>query len=101
MTEAVAGQDFLLNCISCKKREEVSSAATVDWHFQAAGGNDSVHVSELSSLPDVIPAHELTVNPTCCSFSLHCSCSEHKQQNYLAQNMSNRLTGDDPFSAHM
>lgn len=47
MTEAVAGNDFLLGCISCKKREEVSAAATVDWHFKAAGENESVHVSEL------------------------------------------------------
>ncbi|XP_014325281.1 sodium channel subunit beta-1-like [Xiphophorus maculatus] len=34
MTEAVAGEGFLLNCISCKKREEVSARATVDWHFK-------------------------------------------------------------------
>ncbi|XP_054878820.1 sodium channel subunit beta-1-like [Poeciliopsis prolifica] len=34
MTEAVAGEGFLLGCISCKKREEVSARATVDWHFK-------------------------------------------------------------------
>lgn len=34
MTEAVAGEGFLLNCISCKRREEVSARATVDWHFK-------------------------------------------------------------------
>lgn len=37
MTEAVAGKDFLLGCISCKKREEVSAQATVDWHFRPLG----------------------------------------------------------------
>ncbi|KAI5092500.1 sodium channel subunit beta-1 precursor [Silurus meridionalis] len=44
MTEAVVGKEFLLGCISCKKREEVSGAATVDWHFKPAGGNDSFHI---------------------------------------------------------
>uniref|UniRef100_A0A3Q3AFF2 Sodium channel regulatory subunit beta-3 n=1 Tax=Kryptolebias marmoratus TaxID=37003 RepID=A0A3Q3AFF2_KRYMA len=34
MTEAVAGQGFLLGCISCKKREEVPARTTVDWHFK-------------------------------------------------------------------
>ncbi|XP_034553350.1 sodium channel subunit beta-1 [Notolabrus celidotus] len=37
MTEAVAGGGFLLGCISCKKREEVSARATVDWHFKPLG----------------------------------------------------------------
>uniref|UniRef100_UPI0037E9A89B sodium channel regulatory subunit beta-1 n=1 Tax=Semicossyphus pulcher TaxID=241346 RepID=UPI0037E9A89B len=37
LTEAVAGNGFLLGCISCKKREEVSARATVDWHFKPLG----------------------------------------------------------------
>ncbi|CAJ1062822.1 sodium channel subunit beta-1 [Xyrichtys novacula] len=37
LTEAVAGQGFLLGCISCKRREEVSARATVDWHFKPLG----------------------------------------------------------------
>ncbi|MCI4391140.1 hypothetical protein PGIGA_G00130710 [Pangasianodon gigas] len=44
MTEAVAGQDFLLGCISCKRREEVSGASTVDWHFKPAGGDEFFHI---------------------------------------------------------
>ncbi|XP_033968613.1 sodium channel subunit beta-1 [Trematomus bernacchii] len=40
MTEAVAGEGFLLGCISCKKREEVSARATVDWHFKPLGVED-------------------------------------------------------------
>ncbi|KAG9335428.1 hypothetical protein JZ751_004750 [Albula glossodonta] len=37
MTEAVAGESFLLGCISCKKREEVSASTTVDWFFKPEG----------------------------------------------------------------
>ncbi|KAM3873026.1 sodium channel regulatory subunit beta-1 [Diretmus argenteus] len=37
LTEAVAGEGFLLGCISCKQREEVSAQTTVDWHFKPAG----------------------------------------------------------------
>ncbi|XP_053467899.1 sodium channel subunit beta-1 [Ictalurus furcatus] len=44
MTEAVAGQDFLLGCISCKKREEVGASATVDWHFKPAGEDGFFHI---------------------------------------------------------
>ncbi|KAG7318068.1 hypothetical protein KOW79_019103 [Hemibagrus wyckioides] len=44
MTEAVAGQDFLLGCISCKRREEVVGTATVDWHFKPLGGDESFHI---------------------------------------------------------
>ncbi|XP_063736379.1 sodium channel subunit beta-1 isoform X2 [Eleginops maclovinus] len=40
MTEAVSGEGFLLGCISCKKREEVSARATVDWHFKPQGVED-------------------------------------------------------------
>uniref|UniRef100_A0A3B1IM25 Sodium channel regulatory subunit beta-3 n=1 Tax=Astyanax mexicanus TaxID=7994 RepID=A0A3B1IM25_ASTMX len=44
MTEAVAGQRFLLGCISCKQREEVVAEASVDWYFTPSGLNDSVHI---------------------------------------------------------
>ncbi|TUA69863.1 Sodium channel subunit beta-1 [Bagarius yarrelli] len=44
MTEAVVGQEFLLNCISCKKREEVPGAATVDWHFKPVGEDEFLHI---------------------------------------------------------
>ncbi|XP_072515871.1 sodium channel regulatory subunit beta-1 [Salminus brasiliensis] len=41
MTEAVAGQSFLLGCISCKQREEVPAETSVDWYFTPSGVNDS------------------------------------------------------------
>ncbi|XP_059195881.1 sodium channel subunit beta-1 [Centropristis striata] len=44
LTEAVAGEGFLLGCISCKKREEVSGRATVDWHFKAEGEEEFRHI---------------------------------------------------------
>lgn len=44
MTEAVAGQSFLLGCISCKQREEVTAEAYVDWYFTPSGQNDSAHI---------------------------------------------------------
>ncbi|XP_068615272.1 sodium channel subunit beta-1 [Brachionichthys hirsutus] len=44
MTEAVAGGGFLLGCISCKKREEVSARATVDWHFKPVGEEEFRHI---------------------------------------------------------
>ncbi|XP_028326985.1 sodium channel subunit beta-1 [Gouania willdenowi] len=44
MTEAVAGEGFLLGCISCKKREEVSAHTTVDWHFRATGEETFRHI---------------------------------------------------------
>lgn len=45
MTEAVAGEGFLLGCISCKRREEVPGSAIVDWHYRAPGTEEFVHVS--------------------------------------------------------
>lgn len=44
-TEAVAGKGFKLGCISCKKRSEVNSFATVEWYFRPKGEADFVHVS--------------------------------------------------------
>ncbi|XP_034030066.1 sodium channel subunit beta-1 [Thalassophryne amazonica] len=44
LTEAVAGQTFMLGCISCKKREEVSAYVTVDWHFQPLGEEEFRHI---------------------------------------------------------
>lgn len=44
MTEAVAGDGFLLGCISCKRREEVSARTTVDWHFKPLGEEDFRHI---------------------------------------------------------
>jgi len=44
MTEAVAGEGFLLGCISCKMREEVTAQATVDWYFQPAGEEEFMHI---------------------------------------------------------
>ncbi|KAM7383068.1 hypothetical protein PAMP_002751 [Pampus punctatissimus] len=44
LTEAVAGEGFLLGCISCKIREEVSARATVDWHFKSPGEEEFRHI---------------------------------------------------------
>ncbi|XP_073702814.1 sodium channel regulatory subunit beta-1 [Garra rufa] len=44
MTEAVAGEGFLLGCISCKRREEVPGSAIVDWHYKAPGTEEFVHI---------------------------------------------------------
>ncbi|XP_020791812.1 sodium channel subunit beta-1 [Boleophthalmus pectinirostris] len=44
MTEAVAGENFLLGCISCKRREEVSAWTSVDWHFRPSGEQDYRHI---------------------------------------------------------
>lgn len=44
LTEAVAGGGFLLGCISCKRREEVSARATVDWHFKPLGEEEFRHI---------------------------------------------------------
>ncbi|XP_058504697.1 sodium channel subunit beta-1 [Solea solea] len=44
LTQAVAGEGFLLGCISCKKREEVLTRTTVDWHFKPAGEDDFKHI---------------------------------------------------------
>lgn len=45
LTEAVVGEGFRLGCISCKRREEVSAQATVDWYFRPLGEEDFMHVS--------------------------------------------------------
>lgn len=47
MTEAVAGEGFLLGCISCKRREEVPGSAIVDWHYKAAESEEFIHVSRV------------------------------------------------------
>ncbi|XP_075962784.1 sodium channel regulatory subunit beta-1 [Anarhichas minor] len=44
LTEAVAGEGFLLGCISCKIREEVSARSTVDWHFKPLGEEEFRHI---------------------------------------------------------
>nr|XP_040022403.1 sodium channel subunit beta-1 [Gasterosteus aculeatus aculeatus] len=44
LTEAVAGEGFLLGCISCKRREEVSAQSTVDWHFKPPGEEEFRHI---------------------------------------------------------
>lgn len=44
MTEAVAGEGFLLGCISCKRREEVYARATVDWHFKPPEVEEFSHI---------------------------------------------------------
>lgn len=44
LTEAVAGDGFLLGCISCKRREEVFARATVDWHFKPLGEEEFRHI---------------------------------------------------------
>ncbi|KAM6995408.1 sodium channel regulatory subunit beta-1 isoform 1-T3 [Tautogolabrus adspersus] len=46
LTEAVAGEGFLLGCISCKKREEVPARATVDWHFRPLGEGEEEEEEE-------------------------------------------------------
>ncbi len=44
-TEAVAGEQFKLGCISCKMRGEVEATANVDWMFRGRGEADFMHVS--------------------------------------------------------
>ncbi|XP_071324648.1 sodium channel regulatory subunit beta-1 isoform X2 [Trachinotus anak] len=44
LTEAVAGKGFLLGCISCKRREEISAQTTVDWHFKPLGEEQFRHI---------------------------------------------------------
>ncbi|KAL6109539.1 uncharacterized protein ACO6RY_12641 [Pungitius sinensis] len=44
LTEAVVGEGFLLGCISCKRREEVSAQSTVDWHFKPPGEEEFRHI---------------------------------------------------------
>ncbi|KAF5891780.1 sodium channel subunit beta-1-like isoform X2, partial [Clarias magur] len=43
-TEAVAGKEFKLGCISCKMRGEVDASATVDWWFMAKGESEFTHI---------------------------------------------------------
>ncbi|XP_041843915.1 sodium channel subunit beta-1 [Melanotaenia boesemani] len=43
-TEAVAGERFMLGCISCKTREEVSARATVDWFFKPLEEEEFRHI---------------------------------------------------------
>lgn len=47
-TEAVAGKEFKLGCISCKMRGEVDASATVDWWFMAKGEREFTHVSDFT-----------------------------------------------------
>lgn len=56
MTEAVAGESFLLGCISCKKRAEVPGSAIVEWHFKSAGADEFIQVST-----DIIWTRKLVV----------------------------------------
>ncbi|XP_027011101.1 sodium channel, voltage-gated, type I, beta a [Tachysurus fulvidraco] len=55
-TEAVAGQDFRLGCISCKMRGEVEATATVDWWFMPKEESDFTHIysysNEMGSVTD-------------------------------------------------
>ncbi|XP_034384932.1 sodium channel subunit beta-1 [Cyclopterus lumpus] len=44
LTEAVVGQSFLLGCISCKRRAEVSARTTVDWHFKPLEEEEFRHI---------------------------------------------------------
>ncbi|XP_069544796.1 sodium channel regulatory subunit beta-1 isoform X1 [Brachyistius frenatus] len=44
LTEAVAGDGFLLGCISCKRREEVSARTIVDWHFKPPAEDQFTHI---------------------------------------------------------
>ncbi|XP_070768576.1 sodium channel regulatory subunit beta-1 [Enoplosus armatus] len=57
LTEAVAGGGFLLGCISCKMREEVSAQATVDWHFKPLGEEEFRHIFHYDH-PSVSILHE-------------------------------------------
>ncbi|XP_060756482.1 sodium channel, voltage-gated, type I, beta a [Neoarius graeffei] len=49
-TEAVAGKDFKLGCISCKMRGEVYASASVDWWFMAKGESNFSHIYSYSSM---------------------------------------------------
>ncbi|XP_072249310.1 sodium channel regulatory subunit beta-1 [Leuresthes tenuis] len=44
LTEAVAGEGFLLGCISCKTREEVPARAVVDWYFKPPAEEEYRHI---------------------------------------------------------
>ncbi|XP_071376452.1 sodium channel regulatory subunit beta-1 [Centroberyx affinis] len=57
LTEAVAGGGFLLGCISCKIREEVSAETTVDWHFKPEGEEEFMHIFHYEH-PDAYILHE-------------------------------------------
>ncbi|XP_057690947.1 sodium channel subunit beta-1-like [Corythoichthys intestinalis] len=43
-TEAVRGEAFVLGCISCKRREEVSAITTLDWHFKPQREENYTHI---------------------------------------------------------
>ncbi|KAJ8000297.1 hypothetical protein DPEC_G00203370 [Dallia pectoralis] len=45
-TEAVAGKNFKLGCISCKARPEVEASATVQWFFRGKGEDYFSHIYE-------------------------------------------------------
>ncbi|XP_053467366.1 sodium channel, voltage-gated, type I, beta a [Ictalurus furcatus] len=49
-TEAVAGKDFKLGCISCKMRGEVDATATVDWSFMAKGESEFTQIYSYSNM---------------------------------------------------
>ncbi|KAM4601048.1 sodium channel regulatory subunit beta-1 [Polymixia lowei] len=57
MTEAVAGEGFLLGCISCKMREEVNAHTTVDWHFKPEGEEEFSHIFHYNH-PNATILHE-------------------------------------------
>ncbi|XP_003969287.1 sodium channel, voltage-gated, type I, beta b [Takifugu rubripes] len=52
-TEAVAGKGFKLGCISCKKRSEVDSSATVEWYFRPKGEADFFHIYTYNNGPTI------------------------------------------------
>ncbi|XP_026861194.2 sodium channel subunit beta-1 [Electrophorus electricus] len=44
LTEAAAGDSFMLGCISCKRRQEVPGITTVDWHFKSSKADEFSHI---------------------------------------------------------
>ncbi|KAM4579860.1 sodium channel regulatory subunit beta-1 isoform 1-T2 [Odontesthes bonariensis] len=57
LTEAVAGEGFLLGCISCKTREEVPARAAVDWYFKPPAEEEFRHIFHYDH-PNAIILHE-------------------------------------------
>ncbi|KAK7158120.1 hypothetical protein R3I93_009350 [Phoxinus phoxinus] len=57
MTEAVAGESFLLGCVSCKRRAEVPGSAIVEWHFKPAGAEEFIQIFQYE-YPFPIILHE-------------------------------------------
>nr|XP_020667574.1 sodium channel subunit beta-1 [Pogona vitticeps] len=43
-TEAVAGHEFRIRCISCKKRSETEAETFADWYFKQKGTEDFVKI---------------------------------------------------------